>query len=145
MLIFLIPLAGMLLWIAYFVVVSALLGIIWGVLGLLVCFENVWHRIVGRKKAANSKPKEPLVASRPNAPRGPSEPKPPLEPAGSSTRNTPPAPEPAAPDQPAAEQPAAGASSTSDIWPKWTPSRRRDVDRELAHWQEQFNALNSPK
>lgn len=110
MLIVLIPLAGILLWIAYFVVVSVLLGIIWGVLGLLVCFENVWHRIVGRKKAANSK------------------------------RNTPPAPEPAA-----AEQPAAGASSTSDIWPKWTPSRRRDVDRELAHWQEQFDDLNSPK
>lgn len=140
MLIFLIPLGGILLWIALFVAGAVLFGIVWGVLGLLVCLEYVWRWIVGRIKVANSKRKAPRVASRPNAPRGPSGPKPPLKPAGNSKPTNPPAPEPAA-----AEQPAAGTRATSDIWPKWTPSRRRDVDRELAHWQEQFDALNSPK
>lgn len=31
----------------------------------------------------------------------------------------------------------------SDIWPKWTASRRRYMDGELSFWQKQFDALNS--
>lgn len=37
----------------------------------------------------------------------------------------------------------AEAQVTSDIWPKWTAARREYTDRELALWQEQFDALNS--
>ncbi|MEK0154761.1 hypothetical protein [Arthrobacter oryzae] len=133
--IFLIPLAGILLWIALFVVALLLLGIIWSVLGLLVGLEKVWHWLVSLKKAASSKRKAPRGASRRNAARGPSGPKPPLKPAGSSKRSNPPGP----------EQAAAETRVASDIWPRWTPSRRRDVDQELALWQEQFDALISPK
>ncbi|GAC1502558.1 MAG: hypothetical protein NVS2B15_25150 [Pseudarthrobacter sp.] len=28
-----------------------------------------------------------------------------------------------------------------EIWPKWTASRKQYVDRELALWQQQFDAL----
>lgn len=34
---------------------------------------------------------------------------------------------------------------SSDIWPKWTAARRQYMDRELSLWQEQFDALDSPK
>jgi len=33
--------------------------------------------------------------------------------------------------------------AASEIWPKWTPARRRSVDEELTLWQEQFDALSS--
>jgi hypothetical protein len=36
------------------------------------------------------------------------------------------------------------APPQAEIWPKWTPAHRRYVDEELALWQEQFDALNSP-
>lgn len=32
---------------------------------------------------------------------------------------------------------------TPDIMPKWNAARRRYVDRDLADWQERFDALNS--
>jgi len=133
--IFLVPLIGILFWIAALVVVSVLLGVIWSVLGLLVGLEEVMHRLTGRKTAANSKRSVPRGQSTRNSARGPSGPSPPPKTAASSRRNTPPAP----------EQAAAGTTIKSDIWPRWTPSRRRDVDRELALWQERFDALNSPK
>jgi hypothetical protein len=135
MLVVLIPAIGILLWIAVLVAALVLVGIIWVVLGLLAGLEVLTHRITGRKNAGRSKRNIPRVPPQRNAPRGPSGPKPPLKTAGTSPRNTP----------PAREQAAAETRVASDIWPKWTPSRRRDVDQELAHWQEQFDALNAPK
>ncbi|WP_461164371.1 hypothetical protein [Arthrobacter sp. R4-81] len=50
----------------------------------------------------------------------------------------------AAPAQLRAHVPApAPTQATSEIWPKWSSSHRRYMDGELAHWQEQFDALNS--
>jgi len=62
-----------------------------------------------------------------------SRPKSPPKAAASAKRKIPRSPAPAATE----------AQDASDIWPKWTASRRRDADRERALWQEQFDALNS--
>lgn len=52
--------------------------------------------------------------------------------AASPRRNQPPVPVPVQARPPQVEP---------DIWPKWTPSRRLYMDRELALWQQQFDAL----
>lgn len=66
-----------------------------------------------------------------------------------SNRNVRPAPNPAAPPRdvppsrtPPAPKPAA-RQVTPDIVPKWNAAHRRYVNRDLADWQEQFEALNS--
>ncbi|MBE4718046.1 hypothetical protein [Pseudarthrobacter sp. AB1] len=60
--------------------------------------------------------------------------------AASPRRNQPPVP---VPDQARPRVPVrAGPPQVEpDIWPKWTPSRRLYMDRELALWQQQFDAL----
>lgn len=61
----------------------------------------------------------------------------------SSKRNIPRVPVPVRNKPPV---PVRGESSIgSDIWPKWTASRRQYVDRELSLWQEQFDALDFRK
>lgn len=52
--------------------------------------------------------------------------------AASPRRNQPPVPVPVQ---------AGPLQVEPDIWPKWTPSRRLYVDREMALWQQQFDAL----
>lgn len=54
-----------------------------------------------------------------------------------------PRPKPTPKVAPVRDRPAAHV--TSDIWPKWTAARRQYMDRELSLWQEQFDALDSPK
>ncbi|MFJ6077060.1 hypothetical protein ACIQC0_01995 [Pseudarthrobacter sp. NPDC092419] len=50
-------------------------------------------------------------------------------------RNAPPA------RKPPAQKPTA-QELTQDIMPKWNTAHRRDVDRDLAEWQAQFDALD---
>lgn len=111
----LIPAAGILFYLALFLVALVLLGIFWGIYGLIIGLTHVTALATRRK-------------SRPKAPR-----KTPVSP----KRKVPPAPDRAPRPAPAPASP--------DIWPKWTPAHRRYVDEELALWQEQFDALNSRK
>lgn len=98
-----------------FLVALVLLGIVWGVGGLIIGLTHL--------TALGTRSK-----SRPKVPR-----KTPVSPRVSPKRKGPPAPDRA----------ETKAQDASDIWPKWTPSHRQYMDREQSLWHEQFDALNS--
>ncbi|MEO8283956.1 MAG: hypothetical protein ABI568_11215 [Pseudarthrobacter sp.] len=62
--------------------------------------------------------------------------------AASPRRNQPPVPVPGR-NKPRVPFQAGSPQLEPDIWPKWTASRREYMDRELALWQQQFDALAS--
>ena len=113
--VFLIPAAGLLLWIGVLLVAMILSGIVWAVCGVMLVLTGLTRGITGTK---------PRPGAPPKAAAGP-------------TTNCRRAPERAA----AAVQYESEAAS--DIWPKWDASHRRYMERELSLWQEQFDALNS--
>jgi len=124
MFVFVIGAFGFLLYIGFLLAVLVLAGIVWSLshlgLGVTALIERA-----GQKKAITPKRNPPQVQR--TVPRtAPPRAAPPVQ------AKTQPAPSPAPQQTPA-----------SDIWPKWTPSRRNYVDNELALWQEQFDALAS--
>lgn len=105
---------GILLWIAVLLAVMVLCGIIWLFCQMMLWVMDLTQMVTHRHKA---------TAARRNLPSA-------RTPAASK-RNVTPAPKPAA------------REITPDIIPKWNAGHRRYVDRDLADWQEQFDALDS--
>jgi hypothetical protein len=116
------PAIGLLLWIAFLLVVLVLASILWALSSLVL-----W--ITGLKP----RPSQEIVASAR------------WDPPQAQRRLPDRAPPRAAPPVRDRAPWPAQAPAPSDIWPKWTPAYRRYVDQELALWQEQFDALNSRK
>ena len=119
------PAIGLLLWIAFLFAVLVVSGILWSLCHLVLGILNVIER-PRQKKVASVRRDPPKVQ-----PRGPD--------------RAPPRAVPRAAPPVRDRAPRAQAQAPSGIWPKWTPAHRRYVEEELALWQEQFDALNSPK
>lgn len=110
-----IPALGILFFLALSLVALVLLGIVWGMGGLIIGLTHLTALVTRRR-------------SRPKAPR-----KTPVSPRVSPKRKIP----------PARDKSETKARDASDIWPKWTPSHRQYMAREQSLWQEQFDALDS--
>lgn len=109
---------GILLWVGFLFAAFVFFGVVW-----LFCRTVLW--ILGLASSAS----RPMVGAGSNRNIRPA-PRPVAPP-----RNVPPAPQPASLKPPAPE-------ATPDIMPKWNAAHRRYVDRAMADWQEQFDALN---
>ncbi|WP_171027158.1 hypothetical protein [Pseudarthrobacter sp. NamB4] len=118
------PIIGLLLWIAFLAGVMLICGTIWA-LG-----KTVWWSLDLPDKLDNSQ----AVRSRAQTPPPPLRPQPHKAPVPER-----PGPPPKAPPPPVRPD----SYDSSDIWPKWTPAHRQYKARELAIWQEQFDALKS--
>ncbi|MCO4261443.1 hypothetical protein NG697_00520 [Pseudarthrobacter sp. MDT3-26] len=114
------PAIGLLLWIAFLLVVLVLASILWVLSSLVLWITGLKPR--ASQKKVTTAGRDPRRVQRPIPDPAPTRAAPPVR-----DRALRPAPAPASPD----------------IWPKWTPAHRRYVDEELALWQEQFDALNS--
>ena len=121
---------GLALWVAFLLAMLVLSGIVWAVCNLCLGIAYLVE-LPGRKKRK--------AAGTTGAPAKVQRRAPALAPA----RAAQPARErPQPPSQNRRQRPAQ-ALAASEIWPKWTPARRRSVDEELTLWQEQFDALSS--
>jgi hypothetical protein len=114
---------GILLWVGFLLALAVLFGVIW----------VVGHTIIGIVSLVG-------LATRPKAVAGPNRNVRPAPRPIAPPRNATPARKPHAPKPPAPKLPA--PELTPDIMPKWNAAHRRYVDRSLADWQEQFDALN---
>ncbi len=109
---------GILLWIGLLLAAFVFFGVVW-----LFCQTMLW--ITGLVSSAA----RPKVTAGPNRNARPA-PRPVAPPRSATPARKPPAPKPPVPEL------------TPDIMPKWNAAHRRYVDRDLADWQEQFDALN---
>ena len=114
---------GILLWVGFLLAAFVFFGVIW-----LFCQTMLW--ISGLVSSAT----RPKAVAGPNRKVRPA-PRPVAPPRNAAPARKLPAPKPPAPKLPAPEL-------TPDIMPKWNAAHRRYVDRSLADWQEQFDALN---
>ncbi|TLM86027.1 hypothetical protein [Pseudarthrobacter sp. NamE5] len=119
------PIIGLLLWIVCLAGVVLICGASWALGKTVWWFLDLPDKLDKQHSKAFRPRTAPPPSLRPQPHKAPVPGRPP--------------PPPKAPPSPV--QP--GPYDSSDIWPKWTPAYRLYKDRELAIWQEQFDALNS--